>query len=61
MKVQVIQVFRIPNNDTRIIRINSGFASCYPKFPNGIRVSGYWLFCPGLILGLGDANRSAKL
>jgi hypothetical protein len=42
--------------------INSGFASCYPKFPNkirvsgisslgpGIPVSGYMFFCPALLL-----------
>jgi hypothetical protein len=37
MKVRVI---RVPDCDTRITRNNSGFASCYPKFPNKIRVSG---------------------
>jgi hypothetical protein len=36
MKVQVIRVFRVPE----LSKINSGFASCYPKFSNEIRVSG---------------------
>jgi hypothetical protein len=35
MKVQVIRVFRVPE----LYKINSGFASCYPKFSNEIRVS----------------------
>jgi hypothetical protein len=35
-----VRVFQVPDYDTRIPEINSGFASCYPKFPNKIRVSG---------------------
>jgi hypothetical protein len=33
-------------------KINSGFASCYPKFPNEIRVLGISGLCSG-ILGSG--------
>jgi hypothetical protein len=46
----------------KLPEINSGFASCYPKYPNKIRVSsilgsgsgipgsgfGLWVFCPAL-------------
>jgi hypothetical protein len=31
-----VRVFRLPE----LPEINLGFASCYPKFPNEIRVSG---------------------
>jgi hypothetical protein len=37
MKVRVI---RVPIVIPELPEINSGFASCYPKFPNKIRVSG---------------------
>jgi hypothetical protein len=50
--------------------INSGFASCYPKFPNKIRISGILgsgsgipgsgfglrVFCPALLSGIGGAT-----
>jgi hypothetical protein len=35
-----VQIFRVTDCDTRITEINSGFASCYPKLPNKIRISG---------------------
>jgi hypothetical protein len=35
-----VQVFRVPDCDTEFPEINSGFVSCYAKFPNKIRVSG---------------------
>jgi hypothetical protein len=66
MKVQVIWVIRVP----KLSEINSDFASLYPKFPNGIWASSIldfeyfglrYFFCLALILGLGDANKSAKL
>jgi hypothetical protein len=53
IKVRVIRVFRVPE----LPEINSGFASCYPKFPNKIWVSGISgsgsgfglrVFCPAI-------------
>jgi hypothetical protein len=63
MKVQVIRVFWVPDYDTRITLnklINLGFASCYPKIPNKIRVSGISgsgfglrVFCLALVIAEG--------
>jgi hypothetical protein len=62
MKVRVIRYFGYPIVIPELPEINSGFASCYPKIPNKIRVSdisgpgscisgsgfGLRVFCPAL-------------
>jgi hypothetical protein len=50
MKVRVIQVFRVPDYDTRIIRNKFGFCKLLPEIPERNSDFGFGLrvFCPAL-------------